>query len=66
MKCAGLRERNCNHSTEGRTGEKATITEKVLHILYTCVRASFLIFNSIYNNEETYIRRLLWVKNVLV
>lgn len=25
---AGLRERTCQHSTEGRTGEKATTTEK--------------------------------------
>ena len=29
---AGLREQNCQHSTEGRTGDKATTTEKALHV----------------------------------
>lgn len=44
MKCAGLRELNCNHSAEGRTGDKATIIDKVLHILYTCVRCLLFSF----------------------
>lgn len=29
---AGVRELHCKHSTEGRTGEKATTTEKALHV----------------------------------
>jgi hypothetical protein len=29
---AGLREQNYQHSTEGRTGEKATITDEALHV----------------------------------
>lgn len=29
---AGLRAQNCKHSTEGSTGDKATITDKTLHV----------------------------------
>ena len=29
---AGLLEQNCKHSTEGRTGDKATTTDEVLRV----------------------------------
>ena len=47
MKCAGLREQNCKHSTEGRTGDKVTTTDKSLHISYTCVRCWRFSFQNI-------------------